>query len=106
MAANEFKRDSIDEDQYALPSDLAVAAHPARLEVGGIVRILEPCRIDSRRRRVVLCRWGLAECLVRTLMVELGAELVEAALLGRRGGGRRTGALGLEGPMHSLMASV
>src|SRR5260370_23925278 len=95
-----------DENQFAMPPDLAVAADPAQLEVGGLVRILEPVRISSRRRRVVPCRRSLAERLMRALMIDLGAERIEAPLLGRRGGGWRAGALDLEGPMHSFMASV
>ena len=50
---------------------------------------------------------SLSERLMRPLLIELGAELIAAALLGRRGGrGRRTGTLGLERAMHALVAAV
>src|SRR5258708_39740186 len=41
-----------DENQLALPFNLAVAADPAQFEVAGVDRICEPGRIGSRRRRV------------------------------------------------------
>src|SRR5260370_17410824 len=87
-----------DENQFALPPDLAVAADPAQLEVGGIVRILEPVRISSRRRRVVPSRRSLAERLMRALMIELGAERIEPPLLGRRAGAPRAPPPALEAP--------
>jgi hypothetical protein len=63
-----------DEDRLALPFNLAVVAHPARFEVGAVVRILQPGGIAARRGRPVACRWGLAQRLMRTLVVELVTE--------------------------------
>ena len=95
-----------DKDQFALPLDLAVAAHPAQLVVGGIVGIFKAGRIAPRRGRVMARRRSLAERFVRPLLVELGTELIQAALLGVTGGGRWAGALGLERAMHPFVTAV
>src|SRR5271170_1163867 len=95
-----------DKDQLALPPDLAIAAHPAQVDPGRIAGILQPRRIAPQRGRVVLRRRSLAQRLMRPLLVELGAELIEAPLLRRRTGGGRVGALGLERAMHPFMPSV
>src|SRR5229473_2354559 len=71
-----------DENQLALPFNLAVAAHPAPFAVAGVGRIFEPGRIGSRRRRVNRRRHRLAQGFVRALMVKLCTEIIEAALLG------------------------
>src|SRR5712692_9752930 len=71
-----------DENQLALPFNLAVAADPAQCEVAGVDRICEPGRIGSRRRRVNRRRHHLAQGFVRALMVKLCTEIIEAALLG------------------------
>src|SRR5258705_12399796 len=54
-----------DEDQRALPPDLAVAADPAEIEVGGQGWILEPCRIDPRRPAGGLARRSRAGGVAR-----------------------------------------
>src|SRR6202167_4396076 len=72
-----------DEDYRALPSELAIAAHSAQFELGRIAGILQPRRIAPHRRRVVLCRRSLTQRLMRPLLVELAAKLIEAPLLRR-----------------------
>ena len=86
-----------DENQLALPFNLAVAADPAQFEVAGVDRICEPGRIGSRRRRVNRRRHRLAQGFVRALMIKLCTEIIEAALLGRERGRRRLRGFCLEG---------
>ena len=50
-----------DENQLALPFNLAVGADPTQCEVAGVGRICEPGRIGSRRRRVNRRRHRLAQ---------------------------------------------
>ena len=61
-----------DKDQFALPLDLAVAAHPAQLVVGGIVGIFKAGRIAPRRGRVMARRRSLAERFVSVLYPTAG----------------------------------
>src|SRR5258708_9248941 len=70
-----------DENQLALPFNLAVAADPAQCEVAGVDRICEPGRIGSRRRRVNRRRPRLAQGVGGALMIKLCQEIIEAALL-------------------------
>src|SRR6266436_7227289 len=95
-----------DENQLALPFNLAVAADPAQCEVAGVGRICEPGRIGSRRRRVNRRRHRLAQGFVRALMVKLCTEIIEAALLGGERGRRRLRGFRLEGLVHAFMPSV
>src|SRR6266852_477767 len=95
-----------DENQLALPFNLAVAADPAQCEVAGVDRICEPGRIGSRRRRVNRRRHHLAQGFVRALMVKLCTEIIEAALLGRERGRRRLRGFCLEGLVHAFMPPV
>src|SRR6266849_2731295 len=95
-----------DENQLALPFNLAVAADPAQCEVAGVDWIFEPGRIGSRRRRVNR-RWHrLAQGFVRALMIKLCTEIIEAALLGRERGRRRLRGFCLEGLVHAFMPPV
>ena len=55
---------------------------------------------------VVYRRDRLAQCLMRTLRVELGAKAVEELLLRGEVGGRWGGGLRLERLMHTLMPPV
>jgi len=66
-----------DKDQLARPFDLAVAAHAAHRNLIAIVRILDPMRIGSWRRRVQRGRRLLSQRLVRPLIVVDRAERVE-----------------------------
>src|SRR5260370_2827638 len=77
-----------DENQLALPFNLAVAADPAQCEVAGVDRICEPGRIGSRRRRVNRRRHHMGQGFRRALMVKLCTEIIEAALLGGERGRR------------------
>src|SRR6202030_4719725 len=90
----------------ARPFDLAVAAHPAWLVVRGIERILETRRIAQQRCRVMLLRRGLTQGFMRALAIELLAKTLEARLLLRQVGGRRSGGFGLQRLVHPLMAAV
>src|SRR5713101_6895254 len=107
MQANYFaSQRSSDENQLALPFDLAVAADSAPFEVTAIEWIFEAGRIGSRRGRVNR-RWhGLTQGLVRALMVKFCAEVIETALLGSERGRRRVGGFRLEGLVHPFMPPV
>src|SRR5579864_1475519 len=95
-----------DENQLALPFNLAVAAHPAQFEVVGIERVFQADRIGSRRGRVNRRRHRLAQGFMRALMIKLRAELIEAALLGRERGRRWLCGFRLEGFVHAFMPPV
>src|SRR6266849_3201570 len=103
MQTNQFTdQRSGDENQLALPFNLAVAADPAQCEVAGVDWIFEPGRIGSRRRRVNRRRHRLAQGFVRALMIKLCTEIIEAALLGRERGRRRLRGFCLEGLVHAF----
>src|SRR5216683_4427810 len=90
MQTNQFTdQRSGDENQLALPFNLAVAADPAQVAVAGIERILQAGRIGARRGRVNRRRRYLAQRFMRPLVIELVAEVIEALLLGRERGRRR-----------------
>src|SRR6266851_962068 len=90
MQTNQFTdQRSGDENQLALPFNLAVAADPAQVAVAGIERILQAGRIGARRGRVNRRRRYLAQRFMRPLVIELVAEVIEALLLGSERGGRR-----------------
>src|SRR5216684_2283294 len=86
--------------------NLAVAADPAQVAVAGIERILQAGRIGARRGRVNRRRRYLAQRLMRPLVIELVAEVIEAPLLGSERGGRRLGGFCLEGLVHAFMPPV
>src|SRR5216684_5218393 len=107
MQTNQFTdQRSGDENQLALPFNLAVAADPAQVAVAGIERILQAGRIGARRGRVNRRRRYLAQRLMRPLVIELVAEVIEALLLGSERGGRRLGGFCLEGLVHAFMPPV
>src|SRR6202011_5762184 len=97
---------SAEENLLARPFDLAVPAHPAWLVVRGIDRILKTRRIAQQRCRVTLLRRGLTQGFMRALAIELLAKTLEARLLLRQVGGRRSGGFGPQRLVHPLMASV
>jgi hypothetical protein len=76
------------------------------LLVWAIIEIVD--RLDERpgRRAIELRRLALAESLVRSLMVELPAEGVEAVLLAGSGGRRWLACLGLERAVHAFVAAI
>src|SRR5216684_2414299 len=107
MQTNQFTdQRSGDENQLALPFNLAVAADPAQVAVAGRERILPAGRIGARRGRVNRRRRYLAQRLMRPLVIELVAEVIEALLLGSERGGRRLGGFCLEGLVHAFMPPV
>ena len=99
-------QDVADADPLTVPADATVAADPPDLEVAGIFDRGEPVRIRSVRRMVDGCGRLLSQRLVRPLVVEEMTEGVESFLLDHVVLRRRSGGLGLEGPMHSLVACV
>ena len=71
MQTNQFTdQRSGDENQLALPFNLAVAADPAQVAVAGIERILQAGRIGARRGRVNRRRRYLAQRFMRPLVIE------------------------------------
>src|SRR5712692_8355822 len=105
--ANRFADQRLaDEDAIALPHDLAGAAHAPDLVIGIIPRLLDAIRHHSPRRHINLMRRPLAERFVRTLLVVVPAEGVEARLLLDRIRSRRARSLRLERAMHALVAAV
>src|SRR6266478_1474301 len=95
--------------------DVDPAAVPAHASIGADVPHLEPIRVlegrqairhRARRRGVTRRRRLLVECLMRTLVIELLAEDVEAALLRREAARRRARGLRLQGPVHPFMPAV
>src|SRR5262245_27033427 len=95
-----------DEQLVALEADGPGPADAADVPVPRIVGRWQPGGQWPGRRGVAGGRRLLAERLVRPLLVELVAEAVEAPLLGGVVPARRSGGLGLERPVHSLMAAV
>src|SRR5712692_668695 len=95
-----------DEHRVPAPLDLAIVAHPPDDLGGGVGQLGQPLRIRPRRGLVDGGGRPLPQRLVRPLVVEDVAKLVEAALLGppRRLRGLR-GFL-LESEMHPLMPSI
>src|SRR6516162_4957351 len=67
-----------EEEEPALPFDLAVVADPADLMTVGVFRLAQPAAVRSGRGLIVLGRRGLAERLMRALLVEHPPEAVEA----------------------------
>ncbi len=105
--ADEFADQSLaDEGVLASPFDFAPRAHPPRLMVGVVPRVLDARRHRARRGRIEVGRRPLPERLVRPLLVIVTAERVEARLLLIGVGGRRPRGLLLERTMHALMAPV
>ena len=92
-----------DEDVLAPPFDLAVAADAADLEIGSVARVFDLARIRARRGLIVLPGRLLAQGFMRSILIEVAAEAIEARLLRRERRGRRIGGLGLERAMHALV---
>jgi hypothetical protein len=95
-----------DEGEVATSFDFAAGAHPPHLVLCVAPLVLEPLRHAARRRRIDLGRRLLAERLVRTLLVVMAAEGVEARLLLVCAFHRRARGLRFEGAVHPLMAAV
>lgn len=88
------------------PGELSGGAHASYDHGAVVLRFGQACWIRTRRRRVAAVRGSHAQRLVRTLLVVLAAELVEAALLGAPVGRHRRHGLLLQGQVHALVASV
>src|SRR5262245_11463693 len=99
-------QDLADEDEFAAPLDLAVAAHAAHRERVGIDHFAHRTWIGPRRWDVVGSRCLESERLVRPLFVEVAAERVKARLLLGDRRGRRGCGFGLERAVHTLMTPV
>ena len=91
-----------DEEQFALPHDLAVAAHTPHLVIGIIPRVLKALWHGARRCRIELGGQSLIQRLVRALLVVVSAEVVKADLLFGPACCRRARGLRLERAMHPL----
>lgn len=98
--------DVADIDPVMLPADAAIAADDAALVVRRILDRLQPIEYPARGTAVERERRPLPERFVRPVVVVLGLEGMEAALLRRRVALWRPGRLGLERAVHALMASV
>jgi len=94
------------EDATAEPLDLAVAAYPSHLMIGGILRFSEPTGVGSRRR-LIMCGRGIeTKRLMRALLVEDPSEVVETLLLRPLIGCRRVRGRLLQRSVHPLMTAV
>src|SRR5271165_572839 len=97
---------AIEVDELASPFDFAVRAHPLDLVVDRIVGLAQDAVPAPGRGLIVVGGGGVAERLVRALLIIetlKGAEAVEllAQTLGRRRGGVLE-----QGQMHALVATV
>src|SRR5687767_11131053 len=95
-----------EEQLFAPPFDLAVGAHPPHKLGVGVVRLAQATAVGTRWRVIVLGRGGLAQRLVRSLLVEGGLERIETPLLRPQCRSRRVGGLLLEREMQALVAAV
>ena len=95
-----------DVDPLAVSADSAVAADEADLVMGGVIDRGKLGRHFSRRRVVPGGGRVLVEGFVRTVLVVLLSELVEAPLLAGLVPARRTCGLGLQSSVHPFVSSV
>lgn len=107
LQADEVIVESVgDEDLVAEHPDGAIAADAADEEVRGVVVGLDPSGEGASGGSVELGGALHGEGPVRAVVVELVAEGVKAALLGREGGGGRDGGFPLESAVHALVDGV
>src|SRR5580658_10658820 len=95
-----------DKDLVMCPGELPAGRHAAHRHRGVVLRFGQAGRIWTRRRGVATVRSTHAQRLVRALLIELAAELIEAALLGAAVGRHRTHGFLLQGEMHAFVPSV
>src|SRR5437868_2352325 len=94
------------EDHFAMPTNLPATSHLAHLPGFGILDRRRMPWILAHRGLIPRRGCGLIESLMRTILVVLAPELIEAALLRAPvGGGGTRGGL-LQGAMHAFMPSV
>src|SRR5271166_7067422 len=97
---------AIDVDELAPPSDFAVGAHPPHLLIDRIVGLAQDAVPAPGRDLIMFGRGGVAERLVRPLLVVeplKGAEAVELLAQALR---RRRGGVLQQGQMHALVPAV
>ena len=95
-----------DEHSVLVPADIAAIVHPSQKQTFR-VRELRQLAWQSDRTGVVETRWDLVvQALMRALVIEHVAKVIEAALLCAKGCRRRFRRVLLQRAMHSLMAAV
>src|SRR5271169_1272810 len=95
-----------DEDSVFVPADVATIVHPSQKET---LRVCELRQLawQSDGTGMVETRWDLVvQALMRALVVEHVAKVIEAALLCTKGCRRRFRRVLLQRAMHPLMAAV
>src|SRR5262249_36096192 len=95
-----------DEDEVAGPFDLTLAAYPPHRVIGVVPRFFDVIRVWPCRCAVAASGRGLVKCLVRSLVVVMHTEAVEAALLLLRGCSWRARRLLLERTVNALVPSI
>src|SRR6266852_9081752 len=95
-----------DEDIVAVPLDRAIGAHATDSVIGIVPRFHDAIGIRSPRSRIVACRRGLVERLVRPVVIVLIAKTVKAILLLPGTRRRRLRGLLLECAMHAFVPSI
>ena len=95
-----------DKQVFAAPLDLARWTHNPRLVVGVAPGRLGARRQAASRRMPMFCRCRLAKRFVRTLVIIMAAEPVEANLLIARCGRRRLRRFCLERAMHAFVPAI
>jgi hypothetical protein len=95
-----------DEDSVFVSADVAAIIHPTQKETLR-VRELRQLAWQSDGAGVVETRWDLVvQALMRALVIEHVAKVIEAPLLCAKGCGRRFRRVRLQRAMHPLMATV
>ena len=105
-ADGERRQDVGDIDPALVPPNAAVGRDAPDLEVLGVRDRSQPRHVQSIRRGIERCRSALVQRLVGPHLVEGMSEGIEAPLLGAERGRRRPGGVGLQVPMHPLVASI
>ena len=95
-----------EEDEVALPFDLAVGADPADLGIGAVLGLAQPTVPAPRRATIAADRRPLPEGLVRAVVVIAVLEGCEAFDLGFQRTRRRARRLLLERQMQPLVTAV
>src|SRR5512135_1005111 len=95
-----------EEDEVALPFDLAVGADPADRNIAAVLGLAQAAVPAPRRAAIAADRRPLPEGLVRAVVIVAVPEGVEAFDLGFQRAGRRARRLLLERQVHALMTAV
>jgi hypothetical protein len=95
-----------DEDSAFVPADVAAIVHPSQKETLR-VRELRQLAWQSDRAGVVETRWDLVvQALMRALVIEHVAKVIEAALLCAKGCRGRFRRVFLQRAIHPLVAAI